>query len=127
MSSGMASYVLSKQEVLLTDAQVTDIVNKIEAGRFEKSWQTNKNHRDYLKQKGENPHRHQSNVQTINTTDDKDSSSNQATEGMTCPKCGSEMVKRVAKSGKRAEQAFWGCSQFPKCRGVVNIVPAAGQ
>ena len=38
-----------------------------------------------------------------------------------CPKCNSEMVKRVAKKGARQGQTFFGCSQFPKCRGVVNV------
>lgn len=35
-----------------------------------------------------------------------------------CPKCGSAMVKRVAKGGANVGQAFWGCSTFPKCRGT---------
>ncbi|WP_010196417.1 NERD domain-containing protein [Psychrobacter sp. PAMC 21119] len=39
----------------------------------------------------------------------------------TCPKCNSEMVERTAKKGLNQGQAFFGCSQFPKCRGVVNI------
>jgi len=39
----------------------------------------------------------------------------------TCPKCNGEMIKRVAKKGARQGQVFFGCSQFPKCRGVVNI------
>ncbi|MEK6219248.1 MAG: NERD domain-containing protein [Psychrobacter sp.] len=39
----------------------------------------------------------------------------------TCPKCSSEMIKRVAKKGLNQGQAFFGCSKFPKCRGVVNI------
>lgn len=38
-----------------------------------------------------------------------------------CPKCDSLMIKRVAKSGSRQGQAFWGCSNFPKCRSVINI------
>ncbi|WP_238063735.1 NERD domain-containing protein [Psychrobacter sp. Ps3] len=38
-----------------------------------------------------------------------------------CPKCNGEMVKRVAKNGARQGQSFYGCAQFPKCRGVVNI------
>lgn len=38
----------------------------------------------------------------------------------TCPKCQSEMVKRVAKKGSRQGQTFYGCSQFPRCRGVIN-------
>lgn len=38
----------------------------------------------------------------------------------TCPKCGSPMVQRQVKSGDRSGQTFWGCSQYPKCRGIVN-------
>lgn len=38
-----------------------------------------------------------------------------------CPKCSSAMIKRKARQGVRAGQEFWGCSQYPKCRGIVNI------
>ena len=38
-----------------------------------------------------------------------------------CPKCGSTMVKRIAKQGANAGKAFWGCSDFPQCRGIVPI------
>ena len=39
----------------------------------------------------------------------------------TCPRCSGEMIKRVAKTGARQGQPFYGCRQFPKCRGVVNV------
>lgn len=35
-----------------------------------------------------------------------------------CPVCRREMVLRHAKQGSRAGESFWGCRQFPKCRGV---------
>ncbi|MBE9395740.1 restriction endonuclease [Pontibacterium sp. N1Y112] len=35
-----------------------------------------------------------------------------------CPKCSSVMVKRKARQGQHAGLEFWGCSQFPKCRGI---------
>jgi len=38
-----------------------------------------------------------------------------------CPVCGEKMVKREAKKGKSAGKVFFGCSQFPKCRGVVEL------
>jgi len=38
-----------------------------------------------------------------------------------CPKCGEPMTRRTAKSGSNAGQEFWGCSTFPKCRGVAKI------
>jgi restriction system protein len=33
----------------------------------------------------------------------------------TCPKCGAEMKKRIAREGKNAGKEFWGCISFPKC------------
>jgi restriction system protein len=41
-------------------------------------------------------------------------------EAPACPQCGSKMVLREAKRGTRAGQAFWGCSQYPGCRGTRN-------
>ena len=38
-----------------------------------------------------------------------------------CPTCSSPMVKRTAKRGKTAGTVFWGCSQFPKCRGTRQL------
>lgn len=36
-----------------------------------------------------------------------------------CPKCGSEMVLRTAKRGDNQGGKFWGCSTYPKCRGML--------
>lgn len=35
-----------------------------------------------------------------------------------CPVCAKPMVRRVAKKGGNAGQAFWGCGDFPGCRGT---------
>jgi len=42
-------------------------------------------------------------------------------EMMMCPRCKSPMVKRVAKKGTNAGQEFWGCSEFPRCRGTRDV------
>jgi restriction system protein len=39
---------------------------------------------------------------------------------LVCPKCGSEMVLRTAKKGRYAGKKFWGCSEYPGCRGTLN-------
>ena len=39
---------------------------------------------------------------------------------MDCPTCGASMIKRTAKRGSNAGNAFWGCSNYPSCRGVRN-------
>ena len=38
-----------------------------------------------------------------------------------CTKCGAEMVQRSAKSGPNQGKRFWGCSNYPKCRNVVEL------
>lgn len=38
-----------------------------------------------------------------------------------CPKCGSEMKKRMARKGPNAGKYFYGCSRWPNCNGIINI------
>ena len=38
-----------------------------------------------------------------------------------CPKCGGELVKRIATKGQYAGQKFWGCANFPKCKFTQKI------
>lgn len=38
-----------------------------------------------------------------------------------CPRCGRPMIKRLAVKGSFAGEYFWGCSEFPSCRGTINI------
>jgi restriction system protein len=38
-----------------------------------------------------------------------------------CPVCAKPMVRRVAKKGGSAGNAFWGCSGYPACRGTRMI------
>lgn len=44
--------------------------------------------------------------------------------GPICPKCNSPMVRRVATQGANQGKAFYGCSTYPKCRG---LLPIAGE
>lgn len=45
----------------------------------------------------------------------------QPVDAHTCPRCGSVMVRRTAQNGAYAGQEFWGCSTFPRCKGVIPI------
>jgi hypothetical protein len=38
----------------------------------------------------------------------------------TCPKCGSDMVLRTTTKGPNKGKQFWGCPNFPKCRGILK-------
>lgn len=37
----------------------------------------------------------------------------------TCPKCASGMQLRQLTSGVKAGTSFWGCNEFPRCRGCI--------
>ncbi|MBW1898452.1 MAG: NERD domain-containing protein [Deltaproteobacteria bacterium] len=97
---GYISFIKSKTQTVLTDAEVNEITRKIETGRLIPSFKTNREHvkhvRNIVAEKGNNI-------------------------GKTCLKCGSAMVMREAKKGQNIGTKFWGCSNFPKCRSIVNI------
>jgi ssDNA-binding Zn-finger/Zn-ribbon topoisomerase 1 len=54
-------------------------------------------------------------------TNTSSKSSRAEVDAPTCPKCGSPMVRRTAKSGQNAGNEFYGCSKFPECKGIVSI------
>lgn len=95
---GYIRFIKSKVQPVLTESEVKQITSKIEVGRLTPSFKTNREHVKHVK--------------TI--VAEKESRQN-------CPKCGSEMVIREVKKGQNAGNKFWGCSKFPKCRGVVNV------
>ena len=41
-----------------------------------------------------------------------------------CPKCGATMIRRKAAKGPNAGREFYGCSNYPKCKGIVNVEPS---
>jgi ATP-dependent DNA helicase RecQ len=38
-----------------------------------------------------------------------------------CPNCGSDMVLRTARRGPNAGNQFWGCSDYPSCKGTQDL------
>jgi len=96
-AGGYISYIKSVLEPVFTDVEVEGLFNTICSGRRLPSLATN---REHVK-----------NVQARVSSDAK----------RLCPKCGSEMVQRKIKSGKKAGNLFWGCSGFPKCKTVLNV------
>jgi restriction system protein len=43
-----------------------------------------------------------------------------------CPLCSTPMVVRTARRGANAGSQFWGCPNYPRCRGIRPFVGAAG-
>ena len=92
---GYIRYIKSKQDHVLSENQVEQVMRKIESIRLMPSIKTN--------------HEHVRHVDSIIKNKAKD---------MSCPTCGCDMILRTAKSGKNAGNHFWGCAKFPNCRGV---------
>lgn len=43
------------------------------------------------------------------------------TAAIICPRCGAAMVKRTATKGSNIGKEFYGCSNYPKCKCIINI------
>ena len=41
-----------------------------------------------------------------------------AQQAASCPICSDSMVLRAAKRGNNAGKSFWGCSNYPRCKGT---------
>ena len=50
----------------------------------------------------------------------RDESAGAAPTVPACPECGKPMRKRIPRVGKQAGVAFWGCPDFPTCKGTRN-------
>lgn len=60
-------------------------------------------------------------VQTSGNIAAQPSSSDRADPPPICPRCGAGMVMREARRGANAGQRFWGCSNYPGCRGTQAV------
>ncbi len=109
-AGGYIRFIKSKVQPVLTDNEVQDICYRIESGRLKPSIKTHINHVQHVKEIV-NKKQHQPVTEPIL----------QNTENA-CPKCGEAMVLRTAKRGNNQGEQFWGCSGFPKCRSVKNVV-----
>ena len=67
-------------------------------------------------------------TQTNNDISENSSTVSQETENtaetsqeLKCPKCGADLIIRIATRGANAGKQFYGCSNYPKCRYIENI------
>lgn len=97
MSRGYTSYIKSHSVVLFSDQEVQEIAVALREGMLPKSWATRRKHIASLKER------------FLSTTE--------------CPKCGSPLVLRTAKSGANAGSQFYGCTKYPACRYVAKLEP----
>ena len=87
-------YIKSKSEVILSQHEIYQAERKLRAAKDDATLLSGFMHVHELKKK--------------------------YTSTEVCPKCGGQLVERVAKQGKNAGNKFLGCSNFPKCRYILQ-------
>jgi len=58
---------------------------------------------------------------TLTTQDHIQSLKKRFSSNTVCPKCGSNLIIKTAKSGSKVGSQFLGCKSFPKCRFTKNL------
>lgn len=90
-------FIRSFQQQVFSDAQVEEILGRIQATRLPQTNITRSQHIESLRARRD------------------------PAVGGNCPRCGNRMVLRTAKQGKNAGERFWGCSTFPRCRAAQRV------
>jgi restriction system protein len=108
-------FIQAKTNVVFSEKEVRELVYKIKQGRLEPSLKTHFEHVRHVKSIVNEKQKPL--VPII-----EDTSEVQSIEmAKQCQKCGREMILRETKNGENQGRKFWGCSQFPACRSVVNV------
>jgi restriction system protein len=93
LTEGLSSYIKSFTRPVLTPARVVEIEDQLQALTA---------------------------GSTISRSEHLQSLDRRRESVTTCPKCGGELIKRLAKRGAMAGNGFYGCANYPRCRYTKN-------
>lgn len=93
------NYIQSFQKELFSKDEVASLVQRLESGRLERGFHTNRRH-----------------VQQLNARFSGDIPRTTERDSLVCPDCGAALVLRTARKGANAGNQFWGCSRYPACK-----------
>lgn len=116
LTTGYSKYIASFTQDLLTEEQVKTVLEKIQQTRLAPGLKTHRQHVENVRQIIA-----EKNKSGPARTDIVVATSSVSPSVPACPLCGSVMVARVARRGKSPGEKFWGCSGYPKCRGICKV------
>ena len=97
-AGGGIRFIKSFTTPVFSDDQVLQMIDVLQTQRLAQTYATHQDHVQRLQQRSdETAHR-------------------------LCPRCGSDLIIRVRKSGANMGEKFWGCTGYPKCRTVQKLV-----
>ena len=97
--SGLVRYIRSQQEAIIQDKQVPEIIAVISEWAGTLSGHTRRTH--------------------VTRLWEQHGPVAAGAQAPMCPKCGQGMVLRTRKSNS---ERFWGCSTYPRCRGIREAI-----
>lgn len=96
-----------RKQIVLSDSQVTAFTETLQGQALESNSAVRRQHLQNLEKKAE--------ARTLARSSRPSNPSSQTS----CPKCGGEMIQRA---NRKTGDTFWGCANFPKCRGTRKVV-----
>ncbi|MFM4737102.1 topoisomerase DNA-binding C4 zinc finger domain-containing protein, partial [Aeromonas caviae] len=123
MNRGLIRYIKEKTTQVLTPADIIQVVKTIQQTRLTPNWQTHRQHVAQLKARHLAPSRKSPSAALLadNTTASSRILPAPTEQSPACPRCGNLMVLRTASRGEHKGTQFWGCSGYPKCRGMTSF------
>jgi len=104
---GLLKFIKSHQTILFTPREMWRLVEEIEDAQLAKGFKTNREHVQNLKTR-------------TNYTPKRPTVKREFKNNLYCPRCGNDLVLRVAKRGPNAGNQFYGCKSYPKCKYTKN-------
>ncbi|RAU17063.1 nuclease [Nitrincola tibetensis] len=114
---GCLDYIKQFNEAVIPDTEVYRLVTKLNQIKLKPGLVTDYKHRQHVKELVVSKNEVTKEVGKKVSQEVSQEASNMSSDPL-CPRCGSAMVIRETKRGANAGQQFWGCSTFPKCRGL---------
>jgi len=131
LSRGLTRFIKSHRQELLTEAEVGRALQVIQERRLVPGLTTHRLHVKHIKEvQSQRESARRGNLATSPFTPSPDIGADQTlrhetgstptAEAPCCPKCGRTMVLRTANRGSNKGRRFWGCADYPKCKGIVQ-------
>lgn len=120
MNRGLIRYVKGITTPVLAENEVALVVDTIQQGRLAANWQTHRQHVAQLKARhGKTPTKPvPASVPSAHHPAPPTAIYPANLQSPMCPRCGNPMVLRTAGRGDNKGKPFWGCREFPTCRGT---------
>lgn len=113
-------HIKSHQDILFDAEAVAAVEAAIRENRLTLGWRTARQHKAYV----QSLHPAQQEPETVEGGEAFAGAAVPAPPEQQptrrCPQCGTEMVLRTARRGANAGNQFWGCSNYPRCRQVLQ-------